>query len=127
MELDDQHTIETYKSLMLYASTGLKFILTANGVGAIAIMTFLGHFVASGKDNPPDLRFPLGVFLLGVLIGGFATVTSYMCQLRIFNGSVCKGSVSPSHAPWWRWSICLIISGMVTFGVASLWAVSKLK
>ncbi|MDZ7644988.1 MAG: hypothetical protein U5K76_12720 [Woeseiaceae bacterium] len=67
---NNEHAIETYKSLMLYGAAGLKFVLVANGTAAISILTFVGHLTANGRTEIPDLRLPLGLLLLGVLVGG---------------------------------------------------------
>ena len=81
------HVLETYRSLMLYGSTGLKFVLTVNGGAAIAVLTFLGHLVSRG-GVAPDLRGPLSMFLIGVITGGLATLTTYLTQLTLFNEAV---------------------------------------
>ena len=128
MDISKEHALETYKSLVHFGSTGLKFVLTSNGAAAIAVLTFLGHFIASGKSPAPDLRFPLGVFLLGVLFGGLATITGYFTQLSLYDEATGQsvGKSLPSHTFWLYISIGLILLGVVAFGVGSLCAVSKL-
>jgi len=128
MSFQEEHALETYKSLMLYGSTGLKFVLAANGAAAIAVMTFLGHFVAAENSDLPDLRQPLALFVVGVFVGGLAIASAYFTQLNLYNESLAfDDSPRPRHVMWLRLSMALILLGMSLFAAGSLWAVSILN
>lgn len=122
-----EHALETYKSLMLYGAAGLKFVLVSNGTAAIAIMTFIGHLTTNGAVNVPDLRWPLGLLLLGVLIGGIAIGTTYLTQLRLFNESIESDPESYKHVFWLNITFVLYFIGIVLFGAGSFLAVWKLS
>lgn len=130
MAFADEHLAETYKSLMLYGSSGLKFVLVANGTAALAVMTFLGHFAVSTTTPLPKLQGPLAVFVAGVFVGGIATATAYLTQLALYNESLSSPASLPwhqRHVVWLRISIGLIIGGIGLFGVGALWAVARLQ
>jgi uncharacterized membrane protein YidH (DUF202 family) len=129
MGFHEDHALETYKSLMLYGSTGIKFVLGANGAAAIAVMTFLGHFVAAGNAEVPDLRTSLALFVVGVFVGGLSVASAYFTQLSLYNESVTSESakVKPGHVFWLRVSIGLLLIGMILFAAGSLSAVCVLR
>jgi hypothetical protein len=122
-----EHALETYKSLMLYGAAGLKFVLISNGTAAIAIMTFIGHLTANGTADVPDLRLPLGLLLLGVLVGGLAIGTTYVTQLRLFNEAMNRVTKSNPHGFWLNITIFLYFLGIVLFAGGSFMAVWRLS
>jgi len=124
-----EHALETYKSLMQYGSSGIKFVLATNGAAAIAVMTFLGHFIASGKPNAPDMRLPLAVFLGGIVCGGIAIATAYFTQLTLYNESIGNRSMDKgiTHVAWLRISIVMMFFGLVAFAAGSAVAVWRLQ
>jgi hypothetical protein len=129
VDIQKEHAIETYKSLMQYGSAGIKFILVANGSAAIAVMTFLGHFVSKGSANVPDMRLPLALFLLGVLAGGFATFTAYFTQLTLYNESMGARVVDKgvTHVVWLRRTVGVMLLGMIAFASGAGIAVWRLQ
>lgn len=121
---DNWHEVETYKSLMQYGASLLRFVLWANGGGAVALLTFAGNvFLKTGQTL--DMRWPMACFLAGVLAGGFATLSSYYTQLTLYredaNGDERSGVIS--HAFWLRVSLVLVLVGLGAFGAGSIWAV----
>ena len=126
--MNEELRLETYKSLTTYAAAGLRFVLTANGAAAIAVLTFLGHFVAAGKAPVPDLRASLALFISGVFVGGVATMTAYFTQLKIYNGFIDQLSIAQAdgHQVWFRATLLLISVGTVVFGIGAIWAVNSL-
>jgi hypothetical protein len=128
VNIKNEHAIETYRSLMLYGSAGITFVLTVNGAAAIAVMTFLGHFIEKGGAKAPDMRLPLLLFLGGVLAGGIATATAYFTQLTLYNESI---GTRPSdrgitHVFWLRVSVAVMFLGMIVFGAGAGVAVWRL-
>lgn len=128
MTFREDHALETYKSLMMYGSTGIKFVLAANGAAAIAVMTFLGHFVAAKNTDVPDFQMPLAFFVTGVLIGGLAVVSAYFTQLALYNESLESNDLplKKGHVWWLRISVALIFLGMSLFAIGALCSVAVL-
>jgi hypothetical protein len=62
-----------------------------------------------------------------VLIGGIATVTSYLTQLTLYNESLGRPLPGRSHMFWLRFSLLLLLLGILAFGAGALWAVAKLQ
>jgi uncharacterized membrane protein YidH (DUF202 family) len=120
----DYHEIETHKSLMQYGSAMLRFVLWANGGGAVALLTFAGN-VFSKTGVTLDRRWPTAWFLLGILLGGLAHLTAYFTQLRLYREDVDGAAATGmySHTFWLRITIGLVIVGTLAFGVGSMWAV----
>ena len=98
-----------------------------NGGAAIAIMTFLGHLLANGRTDIPDLSAPLIMFLIGVVVGGVAILTTYFTQLRLFNESFGRQMKGPTSDVWLYHSIALLIVGLALFGVGSILAVWRMQ
>lgn len=81
---NDQHNIETYKSLIAISTEGYKLLLVLNGGALVSIMTMLGQLLAKDK-NLPNLIFSLYAFIGGLIACGLAMFFGYMTQLLVFN------------------------------------------
>tara|TARA_R110002072_G_C7607072_1_gene504663 strand:+ start:82 stop:453 length:372 start_codon:yes stop_codon:yes gene_type:complete len=120
----DWHQEETYKSMIQISSVIMKFVFTANGGAAVALLTFMGHLQA--KDiSPPDLSSALLFFLAGVLFGGLTAAFSYMTQLTLFREGKNELPKDKHHSPM-RIAAFFAALGIATFGVGSWLAVSAL-
>lgn len=128
MDISKEHALETYRSLMHYGTLGLKFVLVANGAAAVAILTFLGHYVAEKHTVLPDFRWPLGFLIAGVFLGGLGTATAYLTQLTLYNESMNfpRRVGMRTHQFWLNISICIILLGMIAFGAGVFCAVASL-
>lgn len=124
MSRSDWHQEETYKSLMLYGSSAVKYVLLVNGGSVIALLTFLGNLLNS-PGPAPDMRWPLGCFLLGIVFGGIAHLTAYLTQLSLYNEGNGYTPVK-SHMFWLWWTILLVAAGVAVFGVGSFLALLEL-
>lgn len=100
---DNWHQQETYKSLMLYGNNAVKFVLLVNGGAVIALLTFLGNLVKNNSVSI-DMAWPMGCFLVGVMVGGLATITAYMTQLSLYNESI--GNTLKREHTFWLYAAC---------------------
>lgn len=124
MSQSDWHQEETYKSLMLYGNGAVRYVLLVNGGSVIALLTFMGNLLKT-PGPAPDMRGPLGCFLLGVVLGGIAHLSAYLTQLALYhegNGNMLE----KDHVYWLRWTIGLVILGVVMFGAGSIFALFEL-
>ena len=126
MNFDDQHAIETYKSLISISTEGLKALQLINGGAVVAILARLGgqgdvaHFAY-------HMRFPLGLFLLGLVMGTGAWLGSYFTQLSLFNEAVNEDSYSgPTHGLWLTVTAVAGSVSLLAFAVGSYWALLAL-
>ncbi len=81
---ENQHLIETYKSLITISVEGFKFCALANGGAAVAILAYLGNAIGKGHILP-DMRLAMAGFLLGLVACGVAVCLSYITQLELYN------------------------------------------
>ena len=119
-DIQSEHTIETYKSLIHFGTFGLKFVQVVNGGAAIALLAFMGD-ASKSAGGGPDLVAPMFLFILGVFLGGIATVTSYLTQLKLYNEAL--GDVKPGRHIWLLWiSISLLVLGLLSFAAGAMCA-----
>jgi hypothetical protein len=119
---EDQHRLETYKSLISLSTEGFRFSAFANGGAAVAMLAYLGN-VAGGKClHTPDMRVPMGAFLAGLLMCGIVMVLAYFTQLRLF-----QDTRNDQGHRWLLWpAAALFILTLVAFALGAFTAVTKL-
>lgn len=105
MSFNDEHAIETYKSLISISTEAFKTFQWLNGGAAVALLAYIGQ--------RPELAVPakcaLTLFVAGLVSASAAFVTAYLTQLALYNEDVHeKDYRGPSHMVW----LC------VTFGIA---------
>jgi hypothetical protein len=52
MAIEDEHAIETFKSLILVSLQGLKLLALFNGGAAVALLAYLGNVAGKGLPVP---------------------------------------------------------------------------
>ena len=107
------HAQETYKGLIQISLSALRFAVFANGGAAVALLAFLG------KENGEalalgTLKVAMAFFIGGVALGGFAHVTAYLTQLRLYGESALR----VPQAGWLRHNTFLYLT--LALGVASI-------
>jgi hypothetical protein len=83
------HAEETYKGLIQIALSALRFAVFANGGAAVALLAFLGKEGGAALALG-TLKAAMGFFIGGVALGGFAHVTAYLTQLRLYAESALR-------------------------------------
>lgn len=126
-DLQAQHAIETYKSLVQISVAGLKLLALLNGGAAVALLAYLGNI--AGKGVPaPDVRLSMACYLLGLVLCGLAFVASYLTQLRLYNEAVAApGSGAGRHELWLRLAIGLAMLSLFAFSIGSYLAALCLR
>lgn len=118
----NQHFIETYKSLITISIEGFKFCAFANGGAAVAILAYLGN--VAGKDgSAPDMRFAMGAFLTGLVACGIAMLFAYFTQLQLLNESANRNNRKCQHTCLLRASILFVALSIFSFALGSWHAV----
>lgn len=125
---DDWHAQETYRSMIEFGRGMLRFTFLVNGAAIISILTFLGDLYAKGGEVP-SMKGPLVFFLIGVLLAGAATFTTYIIQFMLYNETINNVDARgwSSHVRWLYFTLSLIILSMLTFAVGAFCAVSQLQ
>jgi hypothetical protein len=127
-DLQKEHRIETFKSLIQISLEGLKLIALFNGGAAVALLAYLGN-VAEKSATPPDMFLPMVGYAGGLLFCGLAFASSYLTQLRLYQESMgrsAKGVLS-RHTFWLNADLILALVCLVAFGAASCLAALRLR
>lgn len=128
VNMQPQHAIETYKSLVQIAIEGFKLVSLFNGGAAVAILAYMGNIAGKG-GAVPDMRLPMAFFLAGLFFCGLAMLAGYLTQLALYNEAVLLPATSwyEKHVMWLWIAICLVFLGILAFGFGSYSAVVAFK
>ena len=110
---------------MLYGNNVVKFVLLVNGGAVIALLTFLGNFLKTNQVGV-DMAWPMGCYLLGIILGGIANMTAYQTQLALYNEGM-GNNLKHGHSTWLIMTIILVTLGIILFGVGSILALIELR
>jgi hypothetical protein len=129
MAIEDEHAVETFKSLIQISLEGLKLLALFNGGAAVAVLAYMQ--TVAGKGLPvPDLRDSMTCYLFGLVTCGLAFLAGYVTQFFLYNSRALQGpappylpaSVSPPGAREPSRFCSRIVSGCPKpVGVASFW------
>lgn len=126
MSFQENHTLETYKSLISVSMEGLKTLLLINGGAVVAMLAFLGQS-PQGQKVAPYAWWPLGLFVGGVTCCAFAFLASYATQLTLYNESVFGDEYDgPSHTKCLWFAVGLVILSLVCFAAGAFSSVAVL-
>jgi hypothetical protein len=81
---NDEHAIETYKSLINIGTEGLKVLLLLNGGATMALLGYLGQ-VSSRSQVAPRAFLPILVFLCGLVAAGLTFFFTHLTQYGLYN------------------------------------------
>jgi len=121
------HQEETYRSLIQISLGGLRFAIFANGGAAVALLAFLGK-ESTAALSLGSVRNSMIFFITGVAIGGFAHVTAYLTQLRLY-GESAHGKPHAGllrHVVFLYLTILLVAASIVTFATGAWLGVSAI-
>jgi hypothetical protein len=125
MAIEDEHAVETFKSLIQISLEGLKLLALFNGGAAVAVLAYMQ--TVAGKGLPvPDLRDSMTCYLFGLVTCGLAFLAGYVTQFFLYN--VRQALQGP--APPYLSLLCLLLAlaSLAAFalgsyrGAQSLWA-----
>jgi hypothetical protein len=123
----NDHWLETYRSLIKLSTEGFKFSALINGGAAVALLAYLGQLAGRGMPLP-DLRLPMGAFLIGLAFCGFSILAAYLTQLTLLHEVANDGA--PGAVPHHRLlltAIALFLASLLAFIIGGWLAVSALR
>lgn len=126
LDIQKEHAIETYKSLIQVSVEGMKMLAILNGGASVSLLAYLGN--VAGKGHPvPDMRLPMGFFVGGLVCCGLTLLCSYLTQLRLFNESMGRvnGSILSRHKLWLNCGISMAFFSITAFACGAFLAVAK--
>ena len=118
MSHQEDHQLETYKSMISIALEAMKSVVLLNGGAVVALLAFLGQ-VASRGQHVPNAARPIGFFIFGLTVGCLTFFTSYFVQFSLLNESYGRESKPFRHMPWLWVTFCLGVSGIVSFAIGA--------
>lgn len=127
-DIQKEHAVETYKSLIQIALEGFKLLAVLNGGAAVALLAYLGNVAGKGAAVP-DMRLPMGAFLFGLVFCGLCFITSYFTQFALYNESMefpSRGFYS-KHQLWLGLSVALVLVSIAAFATGSYMAVTRFQ
>jgi hypothetical protein len=132
-DIQKEHTIETYKSLISISLEGMKVLLLLNGGALVALMAYLSNIKKTG-DQVPDLLWALIFFSIGLVCCALTIFFSYMTQLRLFQES--RGQTSSKsqqeesqqeHKFWLNCGLAMALASVTSFAIGAISAILKLS
>lgn len=120
----EQHWLETYKSLIKLSIEGFKFTALANGGAAVALLAYLGN-LAGKNARMPDMRLPMGAFLAGLVSLGAAMVLAYLTQLYLLNETTNPRASPGRHSSLLWAAMSLVIVSLAAFAIGCSEAVRR--
>jgi len=123
MDLQKEHALETYRSLISISLAGLKTLLLVNGGAVVALLTYLEHS-PQGASLASHAFWSLGAFIAGVVLCVAAFFGSYQTQFTLYNETVSPASVAGlSHMVWQRITFGLVLLSCIAFAVGAFCSV----
>jgi hypothetical protein len=125
-QIQKEHAIETYKSLIQISVEGLKALALLNGGAAVALLAFLGN-LAGKASAMPDMRCPMAFFLAGLVLCGVCFITSYLTQLTLYNESMgwSNERFYQKHKFWLPVTLLSVLTSILAFAFGSYSAVVR--
>ena len=126
MGFDEDHALETYKSMISVGTEALKALQLINGGAVVALLAYLGQ--ASGRPQLGALAAkPLLLFLGGLFAATLAFLGTYVTQFAILNEFFNNpSSRKPKHMVWLFITIGIALVSIGLFACGSFAAVEVL-
>jgi hypothetical protein len=126
-ELQKEHAIETYRSLIRISLAGLKTLMLINGGAVVALLAYLGQS-PQGPSLAPRILWSLGAFVLGVIFCVCAFFGSYQTQFALFNETISSTARTEfRHMTWQRITVAFVSLSCGAFAIgaiSSVWLLS---
>lgn len=126
MTFQEEHKLETYKSLIGISTEAFKALQYLNGGAVFAVLTYLGQL-----DNPSTeilgyALCPLTFFILGLVSGTLVYVSSYITQFALYNEKN-PNYVGSKHQVWLYISLLLCVLSLGLFSVGTFTVLDALS
>ena len=117
MNDNDDHTQETYKSMISISVEGMKALMLLNGGAIVALLGFLGQLANRGQQAPKAVC-SLAIFVVGLVFSCICFFTSYYTQFTLFNEA--KGTKqAQSHMIWFSATFIFAILSISAFAIGA--------
>jgi hypothetical protein len=116
------HKQETYKSLIHYGSSTIKFVFLVNSGAIIALHAFIGDLLSENKLDLSNIKYSMYYFIGGIIASGLALVLACLAQLKLYN----ELNNENNHQCFLYISMICIFIGIVFFGMGAISSVDVL-
>lgn len=117
---EEQHKIETYRSMITISLDVFKSLILING-GAAAGMIASIHNIARIM-TVESIQAAMGFFVLGIALAAAAPIASWFTQNRLHNENI--GVSRPGGHNWYvAIAVILCIGSMIAFCIGAMTAV----
>jgi hypothetical protein len=127
MTFDDDHRLETYKSMLSIAVEGFKVLLLINGGAVVAMLAYLGQ-PSHGTEVAQNAWLPLSFFVAGIMACAVTFFSSYWAQLALYTGKALPMSESHKTRIEIRITAGVALFSVILFACgafSSLWVLTK--
>lgn len=126
MSFNDQHGLETYKSLIAISTQGFKALQLVNGGAIVALLAYLGQ-VPERAALAVHIRCSVTCFVVGLLAGTAAFIPSYFTQLALYNETVHPREYKGvRHETWIGVALVVSLVSLACFAAGAFAAVGVL-
>lgn len=126
MGFNEEHAIETYKSLITISTEAFKALQFLNGGAVIAFLSYLSQMASKFPSLLCNAKVPLGCFVAGLFFGTLIYFTSYLTQLSLHSENI--GSAKDGKHNLWLWlSAVLGIMSLICFALGSFLSLNVLS
>ena len=126
MSFNDDHALETYKSLISISIEVVKALLYLNGGAIVALLAYVGQ-AQNGPNVARHATWTLIWFVIGLVLSVVAFIGSYLTQLSLYQESVHSQTYKGSHTRWLTPSIIIGVLSLVAFAVGAFSGIAALS
>lgn len=124
MTFNDDHALETYKSLISIATEAQRALQYLNGGAVVVLLAYLGQAHLVGCQIR-FAYFAVSFFIAGLVLGTLSFLTSYLTQLALYNESVRdKEYKGLSHSVWLWVTAVIVVLSLISFSVGAFHGVA---
>jgi len=126
MTFQDDHALETYKSMISVSGDAIKNLLLINGGAVVAMLAYLGQS-SQGPVLAKHAWLPLSLFIAGIFCSLVASWGAYWTQFLLFNESVggAEGR-KPTHMFAVKLSVVIVVLSLASFATGAFSSVYML-
>ena len=121
MNFNEEHALETYKSLISISTVALKTLQWLNGGAVVVLLAYVGQH----SKLAVNFKCSLGWFLFGLVTATVAFFTAYLTQLVLYDEDI-HGAQRPRHTIWLWTTFALAVVSVIAFGIGAFTGLSAL-
>lgn len=126
MSFDEDHALETYKSLISISVEVVKALMYLNGGAIVALLAYIGQ-AQNGAVVAKHATWTLIWFVVGLVLSVVAFIGAYLTQLSLYQESVHPQTCKGSHTRWLTPSIFIGVLSLAAFSFGAFCGIAALS